>query len=361
MLSFYIYRIMKIITKNLSKGFVKIQTTNTDDLWYLSQLISPGDIISGKTIRKIKIGELDERKSSVIKKPVFIKIKSEKIDYTAETLKILGPIIEGPEDVPKGSYHSFNLEENSTITIEKVRWYSFQIKKLQESAESQLPKILICVMDREEAYFAVSQQLGYKLLSQIEGNVEKKEKRATIKNTFYQDIIQHLKEYSERYSIEKILLASPAFWKDETIKLITDQELKKKITLVTCSSASENAINEVLKRPETKQVLKQDRTTKEINLVDELLKEIAIDNKAVYGLEEVKQASDLGAIQDLLITDKFIQQTRLDNVYNEIDQLLKQVDQNQGTINIISSVHDGGKKLDGLGGIAAILRYKINY
>ncbi len=352
---------MKIITKNLSKGFVKIQITNPDDLWYLSQLISPGDLISGKTIRKIKLSESNERKSAIIKKPVYIKIQTEKLEYTAESLRILGPIIEGPDDVPKGSYHSFNLEENSRISIQKQRWYTYQIKKLQEAAEPKLPKILICVMDREEAYFALSQQFGYKLLSKLEGDVQKKEKRATSRNTFYLDTIQHLKEYTQRYNIEKILLASPAFWKEEIIKLITDSELKQKITLVTCSSAQENSINEVLKRPETKNVLKQDRAAKEIILVEQLLKEISIDGKAAYGLKEVKQATEAGAIQQLLITDKFIQQTRADNVFNEIDKILKLVDQNQGDIAIISSIHDGGKKLDGLGGIGAILRYKLNY
>jgi stalled ribosome rescue protein Dom34 len=33
----------------------------------------------------------------------------------------------------------------------------------------------------------------------------------------------------------------------------------------------------------------------------------------------------------------------------------------KGEIHIISSEFDAGKKLDGLGGIGAILRYKMNY
>ena len=36
-------------------------------------------------------------------------------------------------------------------------------------------------------------------------------------------------------------------------------------------------------------------------------------------------------------------------------------DKAKGEIEIISSEHEGGKKLDGLGGIAAILRFKLNY
>ncbi len=352
---------MNIVSKNLAKGFVKALVQNKDDLWYLSQIISQGDTISGKTVRKIKIGESNDRKANVVKKVVFIKIQAEKIEYGADTLKILGPVIEGPEDVPKGSYHSFTLEENSTITIEKEKWYNYQVKKLQEAAEPKLPKILICVMDREEAYFALSEQSGYKLLSSLEGEVEKKELRAVSKNTFYLDIIKQLKEYTERYSIEKILLASPAFWKEELIKLIGEPSLKQKITLVTCSSAKEDAINEVLRRPETQNVLRQDRTAREINLIEELLKEISIEGKAVYGFEETKLASEAGAVACLMVTDKFILDRRLDNTYDEIDRIMRDTDQTQGEITIISSMHEGGKKLDGLGGIAAILRYRLNY
>ena len=41
--------------------------------------------------------------------------------------------------------------------------------------------------------------------------------------------------------------------------------------------------------------------------------------------------------------------------------MLKTTESIKGSVNIISSEHDGGKKLDGLGGIGAILRYKLNY
>ena len=40
---------------------------------------------------------------------------------------------------------------------------------------------------------------------------------------------------------------------------------------------------------------------------------------------------------------------------------MRNVDKSKGDIMIISSEHEAGKKLNGLGGIAAILRYKLNY
>ena len=45
-------------------------------------------------------------------------IKSvEKIDFTETSLRVGGIIIESPEDIPKGSHHTFNLQEKAIITI----------------------------------------------------------------------------------------------------------------------------------------------------------------------------------------------------------------------------------------------------
>ncbi|MBW3003287.1 mRNA surveillance protein Pelota, partial [Candidatus Woesearchaeota archaeon] len=45
--------------------------------------------------------------------------------------------------------------------------------------------------------------------------------------------------------------------------------------------------------------------------------------------------------------------------YGKLEILLKTVESVNGSVHIISTDHDAGKKLHGLGGIAAILRYKI--
>ena len=94
--------------------------------------------------------------------------------------------------------------------------------------------------------------------------------------------------------------------------------------------------------------------------VDELLKEVAKQELAVYGIKETGNAVNLGAVKVLLVSDKFVQKMRDNEKYEQLDNIMKIVDQTKGEIHIISSEHDGGKKLDGLGGVGAILRYKIN-
>ncbi len=145
------------------------------------------------------------------------------------------------------------------------------------------------------------------------------------------------------------------------MKELNNQDLKKKIIMATCSSVDKTAINEVLKRPETREALKQARSSKEAYLVQELLTEISKDNLAVYGLKETENATNAGAVKKLLVTDNLIQKLRDKDNYNKLDSIMKTVDSVKGEVHLISSENDAGKKLDGLGGIGGILRYKLNY
>ncbi len=354
---------MKLIHTDFKKGEVKVKIENLDDLWYLNQIVEKKDLVKGKTLRKIKIGEETQRKQKVEKKAIFLLIEVEKVEFskTSNVLRILGTVKQAPEDVPLGSHHTFNVEENTIISIIKQKWLKFHVDRLKEASKESSSKILICVHDREEAYFALMKKYGYQLLAGIKGNVAKKADVKQVESNFYNEILRQLEDYNDRYNLNKIIIASPAFWKEELMKEISNEELKNKIILATCSSVGENAINEVIKRPETSEALKQDRIAKEYKLVEDLFAEISKNNLASYGLKETKDAAESGAVRHLLITDSFIQKKRMEEKYGEIEFIMKTVDSTKGEITIISSDHEAGKKLDGLGGIAAILRYKISY
>ncbi|MFC1691324.1 mRNA surveillance protein pelota [Nanoarchaeota archaeon] len=363
---------MKTLHSDFKRGIAKILIENLDDLWYLSSIIEPGDLISGKTERKIKIGGgkgNEDKAAKIIRKTIFLKIRAEKTEFskTSNNLRVLGTIVEGPEDLARGDHHSFNLEENYQFTLEKATWLKFQIDKLKEASSGVQSNILLCIHDREEAYFALMKKYGYDLLTKISGDVIKKAddaSSATGKN-FYAEIIKIIKDYDSKYKFDNIIIASPAFWKEELQKTLKsgEEELKKKIVLATVSGCDEKAFNELLKRSEVQNVLKQERTAKEIQLVEKLLEEISKDDKAAYGINEVKNAANAGAVETLLVTDNLIQKSREENNgedYKIIENIMKTTEQTNGKIHIISSEHDGGKKLDGISGIGGILRYKLS-
>jgi len=351
---------MDITHSDFKKGVVKLRITDPEDLWYLSHLIDPGDFVKGKATRKIKIGEGENAK--VAKKTYILTIDAQTIDFDTENraLRVNGKIKEGPEDLPRDNYQAIALELNSDFSLQKPRWLEYQKQKLKEAAEKKY-NYLVCILDREEAIFALTKSFGYDILLTIKGDVAKKDQNTEIKGDFKQELIKALEVYGGRFNPEAIIIASPAFYKDELAKKITNIEIKNKLVLTSCSDVSESSLFEILKKPELETTLKSSRTRRETMLVDELLSEINKQGLSAYGWKEVKTAIEAGAISKLLVTDDYIQRRRMSEEYDELDNLMKQVDVLNGQIHIISSEHESGRKLTGLGGIAAILRYKLNW
>jgi protein pelota len=353
---------MKLLFADFGRGEVKLLVETQDDLWHLKGIIDAGDVVKGRTLRKVTSGGKDERAKEATRKPMFLGVKAEKLDFAPATveLRVGGPITEGPEDIPLGTYHTFSLQLQTEFSLVKGRWLKFQREKLEQAIHSSKSGILIVVMDREEAYFALLRSFGHELLLHLKGNVQKKGDTGVTAGTFYEEIVGKMKEYETRYSLERIVVASPAFWKEELAKSAND-DLRKKFILATCSSVGENGVAEVLKRPEVKEALKQERASQEAHAVEELLSEIGKNGAATYGKMEVKKAIDMGAVRLLLVTDAAIAESREKGTYAEIERLMRQSEDMRGDIMIVSVENDAGKQLQGIGGVGALLRFKLSY
>lgn len=86
--------------------------------------------------------------------------------------------------------------------------------------------------------------------------------------------------------------------------------------------------------------------------MDEFLKRISKDEPVAYGKEDVTKASGCGAVERVLVADTLIH----DPV---IAALLEETERCDAEVVVFSTDFEPGKKLEALGGIAAILRYRI--
>jgi hypothetical protein len=73
-----------------------------------------------------------------------------------------------------------------------------------------------------------------------------------------------------------------------------------------------------------------------------------------YGMDETIAAAEAGAVETLLVIDHMA----LDK-NEQIEKILKQTEAFGGKVIIVNSGHDAGKQLDALGGIGALLRFKM--
>jgi len=352
---------MKIINKNLKQGMIKVKPETIDDLWSLSLLLNEGDIISGKTIRKISLGDKSNEKTKTIKKTVFLKIKLEKILFN-NSLKLLGIILEGPEDIPHGSHHSFTFYENDEIKIEK-KWLNFQLKKIYDLEKKQDAKVIACIYNREEAHFAKLEQNKFKIISKINGDVEKKGDDSNKNNNFFKEIVNNIGTILNRYGAKNIIYASSHFWKKNLEKNMP-QEMRKISIFVPINDCSEKGFSEILTRPEMQKALSDQQAIKDAKLVEEIFSLIAKEKEVAYGFNDTKKAAEMGAIKTLICTEEFISKKREEtdknpDAFKEVELLLELTESNNGEIRIITGKGEHVQKLDGLGGISAILRFRL--
>jgi protein pelota len=354
---------MRILKRDLRHGEIFLEVEDLDDLWYLSQIIDEKDIVKSLTQRKIKLSDKEGTSSSAFKKTILLSIIVEKLGFHeyADILRLSGKVSEGIEDIPSGSYHTLSIEPSSKLTIIKERWLNYQLDRLDEATKEKGSEILICAFDRDSAYFAILTRQGFKVLAELSGEVERKSEQRAATTDFYSELIGLLGEYSTRHKVKSIILASPAFWKEDLLKRIDDKSLRSKITLATCNAVGKSAITEILKRPEIKNVLKDERNARELELVERLLSEISKNSLAAYGLIEVRRSIEAGSAQNLLISTELISKKKQDSTFGQLNFLMQAAESISAAVTIVNSSNEAGKKLDGLGGIGAILRYKYNY
>lgn len=354
---------MKLIAKEIKKGIAKIEVQNLDDLWYLSTIVDPTDRITARTERKIKIGGENDRNAKVVRKKIKLTVIVEKIQFskTTNALRISGPIAEGTDDVAAGDYHTIAIEIGDFLELDKGKrgFLTFQIDKLNEATKNKGTQILICALDRTSAHFAQLKKYGFEMISSVSGEAPKKDFKENITSHFFKDVVKILIETCTRLKITTLVIGSVAFWKDNLAKEIKATNLANIVSIIytSCNSDGENAIREIMTMDEVKNALKNERFNQEINSMQKLLSEISKEGKAAYGLLEVSEKANIGAVEQLLVTDALIMKTRNEGSFEQLDTIMRIVDKNKGSISIISIEHEGGEQLNGLGGIAALLRY----
>jgi protein pelota len=352
---------MKIKEEDEKEGIVEIVPETLDDLWHLSHISEVGDNASSLTTRRIQDTSGDKlRCDRGVKRTFNLGLDIENITFQLFTgkLRLTGVITKGPDDlVPLGSHHTLEVKLNTPITIKKDRWQKWAINRLNLAIEaSKKLSAIIVVLEDDTATLGLMRQYGIEYYGPIKGHVSGK--RIVDKNRqkniiqFYEKVIESIEKFD---SIQNIVIAGPGFVKNDFYDYLTDKhsDLAKISIIEATGSGGRNGIAEVLKKGTVEKLTSENRVAIEMGAVDNLLTEIAKNSsKVAYGVKQTTDAINLGAVSRLLILDTKVPE-------NNMGEAMDMVENMKGEVMVISSEHDGGKQLESLGGMAAILRYEI--
>jgi len=328
---------------DLKHNIGKITPESQEDLEILKEVITPEALVTAKSPRSIKIkreGELIRAKTG--RKEVLMKLLVEKVELK-EKLRLTGKILEVAEDVEKG-YHTIEIEPDKFLKVEKI-WKGWEVDRVK-SAERRAEPVLVCILDESEADFYLLKE-RYKHLLHIDSEASGKRYEAKKAEEKQKEYLQKILEILKSKQVNKIIIAGPAFAKENVQKLIKEREkqLLEKIIIDSTFQTGETGLQELLKKGLIEKLTKISRVTEETKAVESLLEAISSSGKAVYG-DKVKEAIESRMVSLLLVSD---------NKIRDFEEVLDLADKMRVRIMVVSSQHSAGEKLLGLGGIAGLL------
>lgn len=358
---------MKKLSEGLKHGKMTLLVETLDDLWHLYNVISPGDKVYARTTREVKIEEEGIRPTKGKRIPVFLGIQADRVAFQKEMnrLRVTGVIFEAPERLGiKGSYHTISISTGKKVTIEKPEWPLHQLRRIKTACEAKAAPIVVAAIDDEECCVALLRHYGFDVKAEIRARLPGKlegEKRDKAFLSYFKAASDSLvSAWNECRSL--IAIVGPGFVKDKFTKYVRQKHptiVDHIATVGSVSSGGVAGVHEALRCGILGGVAKKIRVTEETRAVEEVLTRIGSQRRGVsYGSVDVEKAVGYGAVKLMLVADELLRGAE-DEERRRLEDLIRNVEKTRGRVMIVSAEHEAGKKLWGLGGVAALLRFPI--
>jgi len=360
---------LKIVKRVLKEGKIVLKIETLDDLWHLYNTVGPSDIVISRTSRRVRIGDEDSRKSDSVRKVMMLKLQVEDVSFHnfSNRVRIKGVILEGGGDLVNiGSYHTINIEPGDTLTIIKDHWPKFVLDRLKEATKSQLrPMCLLVTIEDGTAELFLAADFGIQEAVRIRTSIsrkrgDQKSHDASMKD-FFADTLLALQSQLEQHEFSLIVIAGPGFVKDHFRDFLMGAKIKNlpPVVVESANSIGVPGAKEILYRGVISKAVTELKVETETRLVESLIEHISKDDGlGAYGNDEVSNAIQYGAVEELLITDKKLREGD-EKTRRWMDSLIRNTETTRGSFHIVSTEHPAGDQLQRLGGIGAILRFRL--
>lgn len=339
---------MQLISRE--KNLFELRIDHLEDLWILSQFISQGDILYATTKRKVAIGQ-DKTKQVI--KLMYVELKCQKNFLDTELLRVQGEILNETEFTAIGQSHTLNFQINDTLKIKKNILHSYEEKQLQKTLDTKQTLNLGILLDKDDLIVFEFSEYGFKVLIN-EGNLGSKKGYSSVIVNDTQEKFNHIESLLKK-NYNSIIIAGPGNAKDDLKKNLEQKSFKSLV--FHHFEVNSSSIQKLISKIYESNTLQDSQIAREQKYIDELLKRISDNSKIAYGYNASLASINSGSVETFLLTTKYIHDCKENGDFESLQQLFTTVEQLQGEIVIIHSKHDTGKILDGLGGLACLLRY----
>ena len=338
--------------------------------------------------RVTKTSDAGSVSSQRIALDLTIAVTSTDFDIGSGQLHVSGRVAVENEHVKLGQHHTLDLELNRKFTLEKADgWDSVALEMLKEATDTERrAELWAVVLGEGTANICMMTEHQTILRQKIEVAVPRKRKGGVDGHakgidrffaTTLSTLLRQMDLTSSNAHQDKtlpLLLASPGFVANAFLAYMrteatrtTNKPLLAMIPSIVVAHSSTphiHSLTEILSSPAITTKLSDSKYARETALMDKFLNLMRHDDgRAWYGPREVERAVDKGAVGRgggvLMISNALFRAQDVAQRRRWVGLVDRVRDVEGGEVRVLSSLHESGKRLEGLGSVAAILTYPL--
>ena len=365
-----------------SWGDAHMRPEELEDLWHLFNLISRGDHLRAKTLRKVsKQSSTGTVSSQRVLMLLEIEVQSVDFDPEGGEMRVGGVTVSEHDGMSLGSHHTLELELQREFNLHKKCWDARHLEVLAQATGGAVARADVAAVLMEHGRCNVCLISGGLTVvrAKLEVHIPKKGAATVMQGAakstekFYGQVLRAVLEHVDFAKVKAVLLAGPGFVKEQWWEWAKAEASKKRDhaehkallhsvpqwVLCHASSAYKHALKEVLGAPEVAARLSDTKAAAEVVALRRFFEMMADEpDRTTYGLKEVLRARDQGAIDKLLLADSLFRAQHVKRRQQYVE-LAEAVRDGGGAVHIFSSFHASGEQLAQLSGVAALLRFPM--
>jgi protein pelota len=346
---------VRLLSRDAATGLLRLRLETPSDLWRIARLVRPGDRVGASTTRRDPEAPIEVAGAERARRRVYLVVQVEQVEFHgfSKHVRLTGPIVEGPFDV--GRHHTLDLAEGDEVAILKPVLSVPEQALLDEGLSRKgEPTILVAAVDWGDSSIVRLRGRAIEPVADLRRTIAGKRfepgQGARDRGSYRDELVAVLER--EGASAQAVVIVGPGFLKEELVRTIAERlpALAKKVKVYPAAESGRAGIDELLRSGRATEVLRGSVAAEEAEAVERLVRALSTGVRAAVGWAEVEEAVDAGAAETVLVLEELVPDPALAPV-------LAGLGASRATLLVVRSEGESGKRLAGLGGIGAILRY----
>ncbi len=346
---------MRLLHRDAATGTLRLRLETPSDLWRIARFVRPGDRVGASTTRRDPEAPADVAGAERSRRRVFLAVRAEQVEFHgfSKHVRVTGPIVEGPFDI--GRHHTLDLADGEEVVVTKATLSAGDAAILDEGLHGRGDAtVLVGAVDWGDSSFVRLRGRAIDPVADVRRTLAGKQfetgQAEKDRSAYVEELLGVLRR--EGPAATAVVLAGPGFLKERLARALqeSDPALAKKLRVYPTSESGRVGIDELLRSGRATEALVGSVAAEEAEMVERLVRAVAGGLRAAVGRAEVAEAVEAGAAETLLVAEDVLADPALETVLDRARAA-------KVRLFVVRGEGEAGKRLAGLGRIAALLRY----